>query len=113
MVTRNVEPIKVNGETLYIEVTDIEGPPSEEDDYEYTSADELVDAGERIHSTLGVLAATVQEAFKKAPPAEWTLEINLGFKGKAGIPFITEGEANGAVKVSATWKRDQGHVPNP
>ena len=35
------------------------------------------------------------------------VEVNLGFKGKTGLPFVAEGEANGAVKVSATWKRQQ------
>ena len=111
MTERKIEPLKFAGQTIYIEVTDIEQESSEHGgssgDYEYTSAvSELMDAGERIRSTISALASTVHQALSSAQAAEWTLEINIGFKGKAGIPFVTEGEANGAVKVSAKWKRD-------
>lgn len=110
MSERKIEAVDFNGEIIYVEVTEVEqeGPdivrPS--DGYEKTSAEsELASAGERVRRTIGALAATIHEALDKAKPAEWTLEINLGFKGKAGIPFITEGEANGAVKVTAKWTR--------
>jgi len=111
MSERKIEPVQLGDETIYIEVTDIEqGLPKGQSglrSYENTSADDqLTDAGERIRATISALAATVRSALDIAKPAEWTLEINIGFKGKAGIPFITEGEANGAVKVSAKWKRD-------
>ena len=99
MSQRNIEAVKFNGETIYVEVT-------EADDYEQTSTEsQLVNTGEQVRSTISAVAATVQQAFEKALPTEWTLELTLGFKGKAGIPFITEGEANGAVKVTAKWTR--------
>lgn len=106
MAERKVEPVKFDGETLYIEVTDIEQTRPGPDDYEYTKADELVNAGEQVRTTIKLLANTVYQALSETRPAEWMVEINVGFKGKAGIPFVTEGEAHGAVKVSAKWKRD-------
>ena len=101
MSQRNIEAVVFNGETIYVEVTEVEA-----DDYEQTSTESrLVNAGEQVRSTISAVVTTVQQAFEKALPTEWTLEITLGFKGKAGIPFITEGEANGAVKVTAKWTR--------
>ena len=110
MNQRNIEAVVFNGETIYVEVTEVgEERPDHagaSDDYEDTSAGRgLLNAGDRVRRTVSALAATIQTALEQAQPAEWTLEINLGFKGKAGIPFITEGEANGAVKVTAKWIR--------
>ena len=111
MTERKIEALEFGGEIIYIEVSDVkEGTPSKSakpgDGYEYTSAgNELEAAGARVDSTIRALARTVRKALEDAQPDEWTLEVNIGFKGKAGIPFITEGEANGAVKVSAKWKK--------
>jgi hypothetical protein len=112
MADRKIEALKFNGETIYVEVAEVEqeGPdiisPADDDDYEDTDAQsKIVDAGERVRETINALAMTVKQALDKADPSEWSLEVTLGFKGKAGIPFVTEGEANGAVKVTAKWKR--------
>lgn len=110
MSQRNIEAVKFNGETIYVEVTEVGEKGADRtdasDDYEDTSAGHaLLTAGDRVRRTVSALAATIQTALDQVQPAEWTLEINLGFKGKAGIPFITEGEANGAVKVTAKWIR--------
>lgn len=105
MAERRIKPLIFNDQTIYVEVADV----AQEGDvvggeYEKTSTgEELTNAGERMRSTIAALAETVHQALSKAQPAEWTLEINIGFKGKAGIPFITEGETNGAVKLSAKW----------
>ncbi|MDH3598668.1 MAG: hypothetical protein OEU26_03395 [Candidatus Tectomicrobia bacterium] len=111
MTERRIEPLKFNGETIFIEVSEIEQDQTSEetspgDAYEDISAEtRLIEAGERVRSTISTLAATVRHALDKVEPSEWTLEINLGFKGKAGIPFVTQGEANGAIKVTAKWQR--------
>lgn len=107
---RRIEGLKFNGETIYIEVSEVEGKTVEGetgDGFEKTSTEEeLIDAGEKVRSTISALAATVQQALTKADPNEWSLEVNIGFEGKAGIPFVTEGGVNGAVKVTANWKRE-------
>lgn len=117
MPERKIEPFTFNGKTIYIEVTEAEldqvqlvasdqGLP----DYaEYTSVkDKVIAAGEAVRDTIAALVETVQQGMAGAAPDEWTIEINLGFKGKAGIPFVSEGETNGAIKVSAKWKRQEG-----
>jgi hypothetical protein len=112
MTERTIAPLKFGDQMIYVEVTDIEQEPESSErggdsgDYEYTSAeDTLLDAGQWVRNAIGTLAGTVHQALSDAQPAEWTLEINLGFNGKAGIPFLTEGGANGAVKVTAKWTR--------
>lgn len=103
MSDRKIEALQFHGETIYVEVAEVE--QGEEDGYEKTSAEgKLLDAGEQVRKIIEALATTMHGALIKVKPAEWTLEINLGFKGKAGIPFVTEGEANGAVKVTIKWK---------
>jgi hypothetical protein len=104
MTERKIEALNFNGETIYVEVAEVEQTGG---GYEEVSAtEEIINAGEKVRHTISALAATVQEALSKVSPNEWTMEVAIGFKGKAGIPFITEGEANGAVKVTAKWKRD-------
>lgn len=101
--------ITVNGQPILVEVADltVENQPatSAGDRFEYTSAtDRIGDMKDRIDPIVKALAAPVQAAFQAAGAAEWTMEISIGFKGETGIPFLAAGEANAAVKVSATWK---------
>jgi len=68
-------------------------------------ASSLVDVAQRITATVGGVVRPVAEAMKAIDAEEWTVEMSFGFKGGAAIPFVVNGEANGAVKVSAKWKR--------
>lgn len=111
MAERRIEPFDFHGKIIYIEVTEaeLEQPATGEqglpEGFEYSSAkDRIVAAGDAVRDTIAALAETVHQGISSLKPEEWTLEVNLGFKGKAGIPFVSEGEANGAVKVTAKWK---------
>lgn len=54
------------------------------------------------------MAESVYASLKAANADEWSVEMNIGFKGKATpIPFIASGELEGGVKVTATWKKDK------
>lgn len=54
------------------------------------------------------MAESVYDSLKDLKPDEWTVEMNIGFKGKATpIPFIATGELAGGVKVIATWKKEK------
>tara|TARA_B100001105_G_C22393526_1_gene445599 strand:- start:2520 stop:2867 length:348 start_codon:yes stop_codon:yes gene_type:complete len=68
-------------------------------------ARELKDAGERIKSIVEAVAQPVAAALGAIDADEWGLELSLGFKGGVGIPFLANGEANGALKVTAKWKK--------
>lgn len=109
MTERKIEALKFGDQKIYVEVAEIEQQPIEAkstDGFEKTTAaDQLISAGEQVRNTITALATVVHDALSKARPDEWTLEINIGFNGKAGIPFVVEGGANGAVKVSAKWKK--------
>jgi hypothetical protein len=68
-------------------------------------ADRVRDIGADLRGLLGSITRPVREALEQAQPEEWSIELNLGFKGEAGIPCLTKGEANGSVKITAKWKR--------
>ena len=110
MSERHIEPLTFNGETIYIEVVkdmqvDSDAQIVSDGDEEAPTAAKQVQAGEKVHSTISALVTTVRAALYKAEPDEWTIEINLGFKANGGIPFITDGESHGAIKVTARWNR--------
>lgn len=119
MPERIIEPFEFYGKTIYIEVTEVklyqtatlpvasgQGLPPY---VGFTSTqDNVVAAGETVRDIIAALAETVQQGLTHVKPDEWQLEVNIGFKGQTRIPFLAEGEANGAVKVTATWKSKPG-----
>jgi hypothetical protein len=68
------------------------------------------------------LYSGIRQTIKKTQPQELTLEFGIKLGGKAGIPFVTEGSAEGTVKVTAKWSMNSkglgsdasegGHAPN-
>ena len=119
MAERRIEPFEFHGKIIYIEITEaqLDRQPAPQtasgqklpDDMEYTAlTDKVIVAADAVRDTIAALAETVHQGLVALEPDEWKLELNLGFKGKTGLPFVAEGEANGAVKVCATWKRKQG-----
>lgn len=69
--------------------------------------DNAIDALTSLQQNIKILAQSVSESFQENPPQEWSLELNIGFKGKTNpIPVILSGEASGALKVTAKWRRD-------
>jgi hypothetical protein len=109
-----LKEIKIDNETVLVEVSDLSverqgagrGAASGAERFEYTDAGDDADMAGRIRGLLGVLARPVQQTLKTAGAAEWTMEVNFGFKGESGVPFVAKGEVNGAVKVIAKWTRD-------
>lgn len=104
--------ISIEGQTILVEVApgDVDDglPAPATDGMENTSV--LGDAGRQMQDTVQAVLAPAARALAQAQPEEWSVELTLGFKGSAGIPFLTSGEANGSVKVIAKWKRA---VPPP
>jgi hypothetical protein len=105
-----LKEIKVDDEMILVEVSDLsverQGAGRGGGRFEYTDAGDDADMGERIRGLLGVLARPVQKTLETAGAAEWTMEVNFGFKGESGVPFVAKGEVNGAVKVIAKWTKD-------
>ena len=69
-------------------------------------ADKMLNAVEKLQSTLTGVISIVHQSLKDNAPSEWGVELNIGFKGKTNpIPIILSGEANASLKVHAKWKR--------
>ncbi len=115
-----IKPIKLANGLLYVETEDVDLPPLPEEkkptgtEFEDTPEDaELVGFKEDIQETavmlrsmISALATDVAQSLRKAAPAEWTLEFNIGFKGKTTpIPILLSSEANAAIKLTAKWKQ--------
>lgn len=68
--------------------------------------EDVADAIQALKDNISSLAETVYESLQHSQPDEWSLELNIGFKGKTSpIPVILSGEASGAIKVTAKWKK--------
>ena len=110
-----------DGKRLFVEVEELR--PGELDAVEQRPSDlpdgaELTGVGKRaveevqdglaqLRDNIELMAEQVHQAFQARKPQEWTMEVSIGFKGKVNpIPFIAGGEADAALKVSATWKED-------
>lgn len=113
-----------NGKTIYVEVDEVESKLQSEDGGSSAPLDNLPrgakptsftgkmdDAALAIRSSLDAVSSVVAESFEAVKPDEWTVELCFGFKGEAGIPVLVKGEASGAIKVSATWKKSYGAEP--
>lgn len=68
-------------------------------------AEKIGDVGNQLRAAIKSITGPMHSALQELPPDEWTIELNIGFKGEAGIPCITKGEANASVKVTAKWKK--------
>ena len=108
-----------NGRMIYVEMESAEIPntpksskPGPSDRPEGAEAigfkDDVIDAMEALKDNIQVLAETVYDSLQARQPEEWSLEVNIGFKGKTSpIPVILSGEASGSIKVTAKWKKSE------
>lgn len=115
-----------NGRTIFVEMQTAEVPTitkrHDADQYDFPEGAEAVgfkedvaDAIEALKDNIRELAETVHASLQSRQPDEWTLEMNIGFKGTTRpIPVILSGEASGGIKVTATWKKTaNSSVSNP
>lgn len=70
-------------------------------------ADRIADAGSELHQMVASVTSSMRTALEKSAPTEWAIELSIGFKGEAGIPYLTKGQANATIKLTATWKRTE------
>lgn len=69
-------------------------------------ADKLKESVELLKDQIAAVADTVNQALKDNRPDELKVELNIGFTGESQpIPFLLKGEANGGLKITATWKK--------
>src|SRR5690348_17171184 len=111
-IMRVVRGTEVNGVTIFIQVPDraeIVEEPQAGGDGELLGADgkiadRMKTVGEAISGVCATIYSSVHEAIDTTRPDEITLEFGIKLGGKTGIPFVTEGSAEGSFKVTAKWK---------
>jgi hypothetical protein len=60
-----------------------------------------------LRHSIGAMARNVHASLAEHAPAEWAMEVSIGFKGETRpIPVIVTGSSSGSVKVTAKWTRD-------
>lgn len=100
--------VTLGGKTILVEIADlpVEGGAGPSERFENTSVREKVgDLADSIRDLVEVVTAPARAAFAGSQPEEWAIELNIGFKGESGLPFVAKGEANAAVKITAKWKK--------
>lgn len=71
-----------------------------------SAVDKVTDTVKSLQGTLRGVVEIVHTALKESSPAEWGVELNIGFKGTTNpIPIIVSGEASASLKIHAKWKK--------
>jgi hypothetical protein len=100
--------VLIDGITLFVEVDELDAARAQAAPgmvERGAVADRVRDVGADLRNLLGAITRPVKAALEEAQPDEWSVELSLGFKGEAGVPCLTKGEANASVKVTARWKK--------
>ena len=98
--------VRFNGTEFNVEVDDLETQivhPTESGDLSGRGLtatgvlDRVADAGTELQQMLAAVTSSISQAMEKSKPNEWSVELSVGFKGAAGVPCLTNGEANASV----------------
>lgn len=100
-----LKEIKLNGKAVLVEVAELDARGVGRDRGGELAGSGDQDLAQRIEDLVATLSSPVQRAFRGSGAEEWSMEVNFGFKGETGLPFIAKGEANAAVKVTAKWMK--------
>jgi hypothetical protein len=60
---------------------------------------------EELQQGIETICAAVSAAMAKLSPDNASAEFSLGFKAGLKVPVLMSGEANAALKVTLSWKR--------
>jgi hypothetical protein len=118
---RVVTGIQSDEITVYIQVPDraeiVEEPEGAalggelQSELEKKLTDRMHVVGKAISSVCTTIYGSVKVAIGEVRPDEMTLEFGIKLGGKTGVPFVTEGSAEGTFKVTATWKGTAAATP--
>lgn len=109
--------LSVENGAILVEVANAEVPT----DYavptvsaEYPEGTEHITAADKVASSLSQAGGIISEAAKlvsavsnDVKPSETMVELNIGFAGELGVPFLASGEANAGIKIKLTWRKDE------
>jgi hypothetical protein len=102
--------VMADGHKIYFEIdetqVDVLGPTAPTEGFA-DAASNLTERLERINETiLGVCSSVHEKAYNallSAKPKEFEIEFGITLSGEAGIPMVTKGSAEAALKVVARW----------
>lgn len=106
-----------DGSTIYVEVDTEQLPPLTTTNTYLPSdlppgaeptgiLDDAIIGVKLLKETISGTANSVFDSLKALNPDEWSVEINIAFKGQGStvIPVLS-GEGEGSLQVTATWKK--------
>lgn len=100
-----------NGEDIYVEVKDFfEAPAVEEGGGGVVAgAEDYINRFEHVGQHIMSVCAEIYKKYAAASsalrPDEIELKFGVKLGGKAGIPFVSEGSAEGTFEVTAKWNK--------
>ncbi len=101
-----LKQVMIGGKQIWIEVVELQADTASGERFKETSVTEKIgDLADVIRDIVGVVTEPVYAAFEGSRAAEWSMELNLGFKAEGGVPFVAKGETNASVKITAKWKK--------
>jgi NTP-dependent ternary system trypsin peptidase co-occuring protein len=108
MLMKKAVAVMADGHEIYFEIdetkVDVLAPSTEGLS---DAAGALADRLERINATiLGVCRSVHEKAYNAlsaAKPKEFEIEFGITLSGEAGIPLVSKGAAEAALKVVARW----------
>ena len=109
-MSTTLQPVDVEGTTIWVEVTDtpVVAPRVPAGKFAETSAQDAtqnaVDAIGKVDvaTTVNALVAPIHQGLAKLAPSEIAIELELGIKGTVGV-FVASSEGNASVKITAKW----------
>jgi hypothetical protein len=102
--------VMADGHKIYFEIDDnkldVLAPAASTEGLSDAAGD-LAERLERINATiLGVCRSVHDKAYialSAAKPKEFEIEFGITLSGEAGIPLVTKGSAEAALKITARW----------
>jgi hypothetical protein len=109
-VMKKAIAVMADGHQIYFEIDETKVEmlaPSASDEGLSDAAGNLAERLERINGTILGVCRSVHEnaynALNAAKPKEFEIEFGITLSGEAGIPMVTKGSAEAALKIVARW----------
>ena len=101
--------VVIGGQTIYMELGESVSTPvvPAQVDEGLAGADKVVNKLDELGSTIMAVCRSVYDkgyqTLKESRPREFEIELGVTLAGEAGVPLVTKGSVEGALKVTARW----------
>jgi hypothetical protein len=113
-----VRPLIVDGQTILVEVEDIDlqlPAPAEGETLALGDGvvEKVADLRDQITSTCVAVYQSMRSASAAVKPDEVSVEFGVKLGGEAGVPFVAKGTAEASLSITLTWKPNGTALPAP